>query len=254
MRTLAIARNTFREAVRDRVFSIVAVFGLLLVSSTIILSPLTIGAQQKLVADIGLASISVFSVLVILLVGSGLVSKEIDKRTITTILSKPVSRFEYLFGKYLGLLGTIGVMIFAMSVLFALALLATGSRFEFGYLVSLGLTVIEMMVVTAVVIFFSSFTSSVLTSIFTLGVFLAGRMLPDLERFAVVTANPSVEATMDFLKYVLPNLDLFDVRNAAVHGLPIDPQHVGWAVLYGVLYSGILLLVADRLFRRREFK
>ena len=254
MKTLAIARNTFREAVRDRVFALVAVFGLLLVSSSIILSPLTIGAQQKLVADIGLASISVFSVLVVLFVGSGLVSKEIDKRTIMTLLSKPVSRFEYLFGKYLGLLGTIGVMIGAMSVLFAAALLATGSRFEVAYLISLGLTAMEMVVVTAVVIFFSSFTSSVLTSIFTLGVFLAGRMLPDLEAFAVVTASPGVERSMDFLRYALPNLDLFDVRNAAVHGLPIDGQHVAWAVVYGLMYSGVLLLVADRLFRRREFK
>ncbi len=93
MKIIAIARNTFREAVRDRVFVLVAVFGLLLVSSSIILSPLTIGAQQKLVADIGLASISIFAVLVVLFVGSGLVNKEIDKRTIMTILSKPVSRF-----------------------------------------------------------------------------------------------------------------------------------------------------------------
>lgn len=254
MKTLAIARNTFREAVRDRVFALVGVFGLLLVSSSIVISPLTVGAQQKLVADIGLASISVFAVLVVLFVGSGLVSKEIDKRTIMTILSKPVSRFEYLFGKYLGLLGTIAVMILSMTLLFALALLATGSRFELAYLYSLGLTAVEMMVITSVVIFFSSFTSPVLTSIFTLGVFLAGRMLPDLERFAIVTASGPVERSTDLLKYVLPNLDLFDVRNAAVHGLPIEGTHVAWAVLYGVLYSGVLLLLADRIFRRREFK
>lgn len=254
MRILAIARNTFREAVRDRIFALVAVFGLLLVSSSIILSPLTIGAQQKLVADIGLASISVFAVLVVLFVGSGLVNKEIDKRTIMTILSKPVSRFEYLFGKYLGLLGTIGVMVGAMSLIFGLALLATGSRFEVSYLYSLGLTVVEMMVITSVVIFFSSFTSSVLTSIFTLGVFLAGRMMPDLERFAIVTGNPDVEWGMDLMQYILPNLDLFDVRNAAVHGLPIAADQVAWAVVYGVVYSACLLLLADRLFRRREFK
>jgi hypothetical protein len=141
-----------------------------------------------------------------------------------------------------------------MTVLFAAALLATGSSFEISYLYSLGLTVVEMMVVTAVVIFFSSFTSSVLTSIFTLGVFVAGRMLPDLQSFAVVTASPGVERATDVFGYILPNLDLFDVRNAAVHGLPIDGHHVAWAVLYGVLYSIVLLLVADVLFRRREFK
>jgi ABC-type transport system involved in multi-copper enzyme maturation permease subunit len=254
MKIMAIARNTFREAVRDRVFALVAVFGLLLVASSIVLSPLTIGAQQKLVADIGLASISVFSVLVVLFVGSGLVSKEVDKRTITTLLTKPVSRFEYLFGKYLGLLGTISVMILSMTLIFAVALLATGSRFETAYLFSLGLTAMEMVVVTAVVIFFSSFTSPVLTSIFTLGVFLAGRLLPDLESFAVVTSSAQVERTVEIMQYVLPNLDLFDVRNAAVHGLPIESTHVAWAVLYALLYSGMLLLFADRLFRRREFK
>ena len=254
MKALAIARNTFREAVRDRVFALVGVFGLLLVSSSIVLSPLSVGAHQKLVADIGLASISIFAVLVVLFVGSGLVSKEVDKRTIMTILSKPVSRFEYLFGKYLGLLGTIGVMIAAMTALFAVALLATGSRFETAYLLSLGLTLVEMLVVTSIVIFFSSFTSPVLTSVFTLGTFLAGRMLGDLERFAIVIGSPGVETTMDVLQFILPNLDLFDVRNAAVHGLPIEPAHVSWAVLYGLLYSTVLLILADRLFRRREFK
>jgi hypothetical protein len=94
----------------------------------------------------------------------------------------------------------------------------------------------------------------VLTSVFTLGVFLAGRMLPDLDSFAIVSGNPSVERSMEFLGYILPNLDLFDVRNAAVHGLPIEATHVAWAVLYGVIYSGVLLLVAAQLFARREFK
>ena len=254
MRVLAIARNTFREAVRDKVFVLVGAFGLLLVSSSVILSPLTLGAQQKLVADIGLASMSIFAVLVILFVGSGMVHKEIDKRTIMTLLSKPVSRMEYLLGKYFGLLGTIAVMMALMASLFFLALWATGSAFESAYFVSIGMSVCEMLLITAVVIFFSSFSTPVLTSLFTLGVFLAGRMLGDLQAFAAVADNESVAQSIRVLKVLLPNLDLFDVRNAAVHGLPIDSAHITYAVAYTGIYSLCLLLVSDLLFRRREFK
>ena len=254
MRILAIARNTFREAVRDRIFVLVGAFGLLLILSSIVMSPLTVGAQQKMVADIGLASMSLFAALVVLFVGSGMVHKEIDKRTIMTILSKPVSRMEYLLGKYCGLLGTILVMMVLMALLFLFALWVTGNELRTAYLVSMGLAVCEMIVLTAVVIFFSSFTGPILTSLFTLGVFLAGRMLGDLEAFAVVTASPGVEATVRILKYVVPNLDLFDVRNAAVHGLPIVRGHVLWAVAYALIYSSLVLVISDLIFRRREFK
>lgn len=254
MKIFAIAQNTFREAVRDRVFALVGAFGLLLMACTVVLSPLSVGAQQKLVADIGLAGISIFAVLVILFVGSGLVHKELDKHTIVTILSKPISRMEYLLGKYFGLLTTIVCMMAMMVVVFGLALVVTGTRFEWVYLLSVALTLCEMVLVTAVVIFFSSFTSPVLTTLFTLGVFLAGRLLPDLASFAVVTENEQVAGVVDFVKYIVPNLDLFDIRNAAVHGLPIESGHVLWAVAYMFIYSAALLVISDLLFRGREFK
>ncbi len=254
MKILAIARNTFREAVRDRVFALVGAFGVVLMASTIVLSPLSVGAQQKLVADIGLAGISIFAVLVVLFVGSGLVHKEVDKRTIMTLLSKPVSRMEYLLGKYLGLLITIVAMMAMMTVLFALALLVTGTQFEWAYLLSIGLTLCEMILITAVVIFFSSFTGPLLTALFTMGIFISGRMLSDLLDFAHVTENPMMAGTVQVLQNVLPNLDLFDVRAAAVHGFPIEAGHVLWAVVYMALYSIGLVIAAEFVFRRREFK
>lgn len=254
MTIVAIARNTFREAVRDRVFALVGAFGLLLVISSVVVSPLTVGAQQKMVADIGLASMSIFSVLVVLFVGTGMVHKEIDKRTIVTLLSKPISRMEYLLGKYLGLLVTILAMMLMMGVIFALALWVTASAFKVAYLVSIALSICEMVLLTAVVIFFSSFTSPVLTAMFTLGVVVAGRLLPDLEAFAIVTGNSMVERTVSIVSYVLPNFDLYDVRNAAVHGLPIDGSHVLWAVVYMALYSAMLMFVANAVFQRREFR
>jgi ABC-type transport system involved in multi-copper enzyme maturation permease subunit len=254
MRAWAIAINTFREAVRDRVFVLVGAFGFLLVVSSVFLSPLTVGAQQKIVADIGLAAISIFSVLVILFVGTGMVYKEIDKRSIMVLLSKPITRMEYLLGKYLGLLLTLLTMMASMFALFMLALFATGTTFQVAYLSSLLMSVMEVIVMTAVVIFFSSFTTPVLTSLFTLGLFLTGRMLEDLEAFSVVSGAESVDMGVTIVKFIIPHLDLFNVRNAAVHGLPIEGGHLLWACIYALVYSGALLVLSDLIFKRREFK
>lgn len=254
MRVLAIARNTFREAVRDKVFGLVGAFGLLLVLTSIVLSPLTVGAQTKMVADVGLASISIFAMLIILLMGSGLVHKEIDKRTIMTVLSKPLTRTDYVLGKYFGLLSTLAVIMAAMSALFLLAVWLTPTVFEMGYLKALYMGLLEMSLVTAVAIFFSSFTSPILTSLFTLGVFLAGHTLTDLRTFAAMAESTGVIWSMNALRWILPDLEIFNVRNAAVHNLPIEPEHIFWASVYAVLYSTICLLLGAWIFGRREFK
>jgi len=254
MRSLAIARNTFREAVRDKVFLIVGIFGLVLVASSVIMSPLTVGAREKIVADMGLSSVSIFSLLVILLVGSGMVHKEIDKRTIMVILSKPVSRLEYMLGKFLGLSATLAVMFVAMSALFWLACKLTNVEFAPAFLASLGLSYLEMVVVTSIMIFFSSFSTPVLTSLFTLGVYVVGHLVRDLEAFALVTGSESLFKLMRAFKHVLPNLDLFNIRNAEVHQLPIESGQLLWAPVYGVLYAAVLLVLADLAFRRREFR
>jgi ABC-type transport system involved in multi-copper enzyme maturation permease subunit len=254
MRVLAIARNTFREAVRDKVFGLVGAFGLLLVISSIVLSPLTVGAQTKMVADVGLASISIFAMLIILLMGSGLVHKEIDKRTIMTVLSKPITRTDYVLGKYFGLLSTLTVIMAAMSALFLIAVWMTPTVFEMGYLKALYMGLLEMVLVTAVAIFFSSFTSPILTSLFTLGVFLAGHTLTDLRTFAAMAGSTGVIWSMKVLRWVLPDLEIFNVRNAAVHNLPIEPAHIFWASVYALLYSTICLILGSWIFGRREFK
>jgi len=254
MRSLLIARNTFREAVRDKVFLIVGVFGLILVASSVVMSPLTVGAREKIVADMGLSSVSIFSLIVILLVGSSMVHKEIDKRTIMVLLSKPVSRLEYMIGKFLGLAMTLAVMFVAMTALFWLACQMTGVAFERAFLASLSLSYLEMLVVTSIMIFFSSFTTPVLTSLFTLGVYVVGHLVRDLEAFALVAGSDGLFQVMRALKHVFPNLDLFNIRNAVVHQIPIEPGQLLWAPIYGVVYAALLLVLSDLVFRRREFR
>lgn len=254
MRALAIARNTWREAIRDRVFVLVGAFGLLMVASSVFISPLTVGAQQKIVADMGLAAMSAFALLVALLVGSGMVSKEMDRRTIATLLSKPLSRREYLLGKYLGLSATILAMMATMAALFLVAVWLSGGQATGAYFTSMALSALEMLVVVAVVIFFSAITGPVLTSLFTLGVFIAGRCVGDLEAFARVAGDAPMARSLAAAKWLLPNLDLFNVRNAAVHGLPIEGGHLLWAVLYALMYGTALLALAELAFARKDFR
>lgn len=254
MKTLAIARNTFREAVRDRIFFLVAAFGLLLLAASVVMSPLTVGAQQKIVADIGLASLPLLCVMVVLLVGSAMLHKELDRRTIMTILAKPITRLEYLLGKYLGLVAVLTCMLVGLFAVFLLACWLTATPVQGAFFVSLGMTIVEMLLITGVVVFFSTFTTPVLTSLFTLGVFVAGHTVQDLQTFAEVTGNAAVAQTMAILKWTLPNLDLFNIRAAAVHGQTLDPGQLLIAVAYGFCFTGLLLALSDLTFRRREFK
>ena len=166
---IALARGTFLETVRDRVFYLVAVFGFVMMASTTILSPLTIGAQGKIVSDVGLAAMTLLGLLVVVFVGSGMVRKELDKGTITTILSKPVGRREYLLGKFLGLNLTMAAMLAVMSVMFLLMLLLSPGAFSLRFGVAFYMAFMELSLITAIVVFFSTCVSPVLAAVFTLG-------------------------------------------------------------------------------------
>ena len=226
MSLFAIARNTWLEAVRDRVFVLIGAFALVLLLGGVFISPLTIGAQQKILADLGLASVTAFSLLLILFVGAGSVGREADRRTLAVMLSKPLSRGEYLLGKYLGLMATLVALMAGMFALFVLCMVLMGGEIQAAYFVSAGLSALEVALLCAVALAFSTITGPVLTSLCTLGIFLAGRAITDLEAFAVVSGDQMVARAMGIAKWILPNLDLFDVRNAAVHGLPIETSHV----------------------------
>ncbi len=159
-----------------------------------------------------------------------------------------------MLGKYLGLLITLLVIMASMSVLFFLSVWVTPTVFDPAFIKSLYTAGCEMVVVTAVVMLFSAFTTPVLTSLFTLGVFLAGHTLGDLQSFAAMSGNQGTVWAIDVVRWILPDLELFNIRNAAVHGLPIHSAHLIWAGVYALLYSTVCLVVASWVFSRRDFK
>ncbi len=253
-RTLAIAMNTWREAIRDRIYVALFAFAGLLFAATQFLSPLALGEGNKITRDFGLSSLVLLGVLVIIMVGTGLVQKEIERRTIMTLLAKPLGRGEFVIGKYLGLLMTLTVLFAAMLAILMGIIYLREQAFSTSVFLAACLSAGELCVITAVAIFFSTCTSPTMSGLMTFSAFVAGHFSADLKTFASQAASPVLGGLTTGLYYVFPNLELFNARGPAVHGIAPTAEQFALAGLYALLYSTALLSAAVLIFRRREFR
>jgi ABC-type transport system involved in multi-copper enzyme maturation permease subunit len=254
VKILAIALNTFREAVRDRILYTILVFALLLIGASVVLATLSIGQEGKIVKDLGLASSSLFGTFIAIFLGIGLVSKEIERRTLYAIVAKPIYRFQFLLGKYIGLVLTLWLTVGVMALLVAgLAWVVDGHGTP-GLLLAAGLDFLALMIVTAVAILFSTFSTPTLSAMFTLALFVIGRLSGDLRLFAEQFAGPGLRQALEGMYLILPDLSRFQIGTRVVHNLPIAPAEVLAAATYGLAYILVLLLVAIGIFERRDFK
>jgi len=247
-----IARYTVKGYIKERVLLVVLVFGFLLMISSYVLAPLAVGAQKKIIIDVGLASVSIFGVLLVVLIGAGSYSREREKGILPGILAKPVSRVDFVIGKFLGTCATVTVVMLCMSILFALVMLMSRTPFNMTILVAVYLSVLEVAIITSVLSFFSSFTSPLLSSLFTLCVFIAGHLSTDLLEFARHFGGFSFKVAASVGYYLLPNLSLFNVRSEAVHDLPLLENFIGTVTIYGVFYTLVLLFLSSLIFRRKD--
>lgn len=253
-RILVIARNTFRETLRDRILYNLLFFALLMIGSAILLGSLTIGEQARLIKDIGLAGINIFGVLIAIFVGIGLVSKEIERRTIYSILAKPIHRAEFLLGRYLGLAATLAVNSVVMAAGFCLTLVVGHVELDLSLLSAVGLIVVELLVMTAIAVLCSTFTTPVLSATFTLSLYVIGHLTDDLRALGAKLQHGPATWLLDGLYYTLPNLDYFNVKAQVAHGIAIESSYLWSAWAYGAAYCAVLLLLACVIFQRREFK
>lgn len=254
MKVIIIALNTFKEAIRDRILYTILAFALALIGGSVVLANLSVGGEEKIIKDLGLASLLIFGTLIAIFIGIGLVYKELDKRTIYTLIAKPIHRYEFILGKYLGLLITLFVNVSVMALgLFLLVSLLEGF-FHVGLLYAVLLIFVELSVITAVAILFSSFTTPTLSAIFTLAVFVIGHLSRDLKEFAAQFGGPTLKAVVFTLYYLLPNLSNFNIKDQAVHGVPVPLSFIGLSILYGTFYLSALLLLTMLIFERRDFK
>jgi ABC-type transport system involved in multi-copper enzyme maturation permease subunit len=249
----AIALNTFKEAVRDRILYLIAFFGAGAIVFSRVLALLTVGDRLKIIKDVGLASLSLFGTLMAVLIGTGLVYKEIDKKTIFTLLSKPISRGAFLVGKFAGLVLTLAVMLGLMSLLFLVILFFHSFRFEAALLVAILYIFIELVLITAVAIFFSCFSTPILSSIFTLSFYLIGHTSWGLKAL-IQKIPPGVGRTLaKGLFVLLPDLEALNFKTEVVHGIAVPPAALVNGLLYAACYTAFVLALAVLVFRKRDF-
>lgn len=248
----AIALATVREAIRDRILYLLLVFALGVIAVSRFVSLLTVGDEAKIVKDLGLAALSLFGVLTAMFTGVSLVFKEIERRTVYTLLANPVRRWHFIVGKYLGLVAVLAANAALMYAVLAGALLIQGES-PAGLAPAVLLIVVELALVAAFAILFSSFTNPILAAVGTLAVFISGHLVWSFELLAKRIRGDVARRACEILERVLPNLDRLDVKAAAVHGTPLAWSYVGWGVAYGVLYAAVVVAAATFIFERRDF-
>jgi len=253
MKVLSIVLNTFRENLRDKLLYNLVVFALLMIGSSLLLMRLTLGEFHRLLLDVGLGSINIFGVLIAIFVGIGLVNKEIEKKTIYTIVSKPVARYQFLIGKYLGLTLTLFVNTLIMAGGLLLVLFAQGVPIESILFKALGLIFMEFMVITAVALLCSTFTSATLSAIFTLATYVIGHLTADLKTFGE-KMDEGMRVVVTGLYYILPNLERFNLKGNVIHHIEMSGTDLLLIVMYGLTYVAFLLMSASIIFQRRDFR
>lgn len=254
MKLKAIAFNTFKEAVRNKVFYLLVVLGITSAVSSLIISMLTLGDKEKVLKDVGLASIDFFSVLIAIFTGINLVFKEIDKRTIFNILSKPVSRAGFIIGKFFGLALTLLVALTSMAVIFYIFLLISTGNVDLSILIYFFLLYLQLLIITAISILFSSFSTPILSSIFTISLYLIGQVSWTFNEFKAQIKGPIQQAIGYFFYYILPNLDKFNIKNDIVLKTSLDGYSIINGILYAVCYTTALLVLAIIIFNKKEFQ
>jgi ABC-type transport system involved in multi-copper enzyme maturation permease subunit len=256
-RITAIARNAFREAVRDRVLYNLVLFVLLLTGASIFIGELSGGQERKVIVDLGLSAMLLFGVFIAIFVGVGLVYKEIERRTIYAVFSKPVGRGEFLVGKYFGLCLTLLVNVLVMGVGVSLALVYVSRGWD--PLIptiwpAVLLIYMELMLLTAVALLFSSFSSPALSALLTFMVFIIGHFSADLKTLAAALGSTSSRWLFTGLYYLLPNLSNYSFITPAAHGRAPSAGFVFATGLYAAVYITVILALATLVFSRRNFK
>jgi len=262
-----VAVSVFRESVRDKVLYNLVAFAVLLMAASYLIGQLTAGQDIKIIKDLGLAAIATFGLMIAVFIGIGLVWKEVERRSIYSLLSKPLSRAEFILGKYCGLGLTLAVNVLVMVAAWyvVLAYMATtvppevraswpAPATDLGMLRAVGLILVELMLVTAIALFFSTFSSPFLSAMLTIGVWVIGHFNSDLRDYGATIQSTAAANLARAIYYVVPNFAAFDVKLQVVHAQLVPMRYMALTSLYGMTYVAFVLLGAVIIFSKRDFK
>ncbi len=253
-RLFAIALMAFTEAVRDRVLYTILVFALAMIGSSAVLVTLSVGGEGRIVKDLGLTCITLFGLFIAVFIGIRLVSREIERRTILLLLSRPVGRGALLVGKFVGLALTLLVNVGAMGCgLLILARILEGA-WSPRLLLAVGFALLELLILTAFSLLFAAFSTPTLSSVFTLLMFVVGHLSPDLMEFASRFGSLSLKVASAAIYYLLPNLARFNLSGLVANDLPLSGMTLFLTASYGLGYLTAILALAVAIFQRRDFQ
>jgi ABC-type transport system involved in multi-copper enzyme maturation permease subunit len=253
-RIWAIASNGFREVIRDRIFYLIGLFTLLLLLALRLLPEVAATTQDKIFLDVGLGSIEFLGVIIAVFVGTGLINKEIEKRTVLVLIPKPVTRAEFIIGKHLGLSGVLAILTVATTLIYLILL--SFSKIEYplaSILVSTLYLFLKLSLLTAVALVFGVFTSSLLATLLTVGVYLMGNLSRDIVTVGNLSGNSNIESLTQNLYLFLPDLSRLNLKNEAIYGILPSPSTLLSNGAYGLFYTVLLLAIAILIFSGREF-
>ncbi len=263
----SVAVNVFRESVRDRVLYNLVLFALLLISASYLIGQLTAGQDLKIIKDLGLAASAVFGLFIAVFIGVGLVYKEVERRSIHNLLVKPLKRHQFILGKFLGLSLTLfvnlGVMALALyAVLGYMSYAATppvragweAAAMDPALLKAFLLIFMELVLLTAIALFFSSFSSPILAAVLTFGLYIIGHFNADLQHFDRIVSSRAAGYVAKAIYYLLPNLGPFDIKSTVVHGLPVSAGYLATTIGYAGAYSAAMIVATMFIFSRRDFR
>jgi ABC-type transport system involved in multi-copper enzyme maturation permease subunit len=251
-----IARNTFREAVRDRVLHNLIAFAVLMSAAAILVGKISIDIERLVVINLGLTAVSLFGIVISIFIGIGLVSKEIEKRTLYTVLSRPVRRWEFILGKFFGLAGTLAVNTFFMAIGVFGALLYVSQHFQRAdawLLVALYFIILQFIIITALALLFSSFSSPLLSAVFAFSLFVIGSFAEDLRGFAAMSNGIARWLALGSA-YLVPNFSALNVIGSVAHAQPVSGQLIAYNTAYALIYATMVLCGAVIIFERRNLK
>ena len=255
-RVVHIAANTFREAVRDRVLYNLIAFALLLSGAAILVGQISIDIERLVVVNLGLTAVSLFGVVIAIFIGIGLVSKEMEKRTLYTVLSRPVRRWEFIVGKFLGLAGTLFVNTFFMAIGVFAALLYVSHKFRSSdawILVALFFIVLQFLILCSLTLLFSSFSSPLLSAVFAFSLFVIGSFAEDLRGFARMSRGVT-QGLATAAAYLVPNFSALNVIGQVAHEQSISAHLIAYNTAYALAYSAMAISGAVLIFDRRNLK
>lgn len=262
---LIIAYNAFRETIRDKILYNLVIFALLMIAFSLLLGEWSVFAREYVIKDFALAVMSLSGLLMAVFVGIGLIQKEIQRKTIMTLLAKPLPRWHFIVGKYLGLLIVLAVNVLVMTLVFFMLLRWIGAKPTPSLLLAIYLIYLEMAVVVSVALLFSAFSTPMLSALFTLGVYLAGHLAGDLlNHLAFIkkygprmngapTISGFTEKLIHGVYYLIPNLENFNIRGRVVYNLPLGEHYVLYTTFYGLAFISMYLLIASLWFSKRDF-